>query len=153
MENTEYEANWEGNAQASFEKTIVPEDSYNGIVKDISIIETADFEDKNKKIEKIVISLEITDDSEKGKVLAHFLRPYISKAGAGGKGYSNSKLYDLLESLNLKEKAKADLGNKYSSQKILDWLLRELLEKKVRFSTSTSKDKSNSYVKKIIRFV
>jgi hypothetical protein len=100
----EYEANWEENqkTESSFKKVFIPEDSYNANLKVIEVVELPDFNDKTKKLEKLALMFDI---KEKGVELTHFLQPKISKGSTNkaGKVYSNSKLYDLLVDLNLKD--------------------------------------------------
>lgn len=157
IEVKEYEANWEENKQkeSSFKKVFIPEDSYNANLKAIEVVELPDFNDKTKKLEKLALMLDI---KEKEVELTHFLQPKISKGSTNkqGKVYSNSKLYDLLVDLNLKDKFKEEVGQKFSAQKVVDFLNKYLTGKTLRVTVKTSKantPEQYSSISKILRFV
>jgi len=153
----EYEANWEENqkTESSFKKVFIPEDSYNANLKVIEVVELPDFNDKTKKLEKLALMFDI---KEKGVELTHFLQPKISKGSTNkaGKVYSNSKLYDLLVDLNLKDKFKEEVGAKFSANKVVEFLNNYLSGKVLRVSVKTSKantPEQYSGISKILRFV
>jgi len=155
----EYEANWESNniPETNFIKQYIPEDSYNAGKKIIEVVEVPDFNDKTTKIEKLAIVLEL-DVAGKKVELTHFLQPKISKGSTNktGKVYSNSKLYDLLCDLGLRDKFKETLGQKFTAVKVAEFLDKELGAKMLRVSVKTSKantPEQYSVVNKILRFV
>lgn len=157
VEVKEYEANWEENKQveSNFKKVFIPEDSYNANLKAIEVVELPDFNDKTKKLEKLALMLDI---KEKGVELTHFLQPKISKGSTNkqGKVYSNSKLYDLLVDLNLKDKFKEEVGSKFTANKVVDFLNKYLTGKVLRVTVKTSKantPEQYSGISKILRFV
>lgn len=157
IEAKEYEANWEENKQveSNFKKVFIPEDSYNANLKAIEVVELPDFNDKTKKLEKLALMLDI---KEKGVELTHFLQPKISKGSTNkqGKVYSNSKLYDLLVDLNLKDKFKEEVGSKFTANKVVDFLNKYLTGKVLRVTVKTSKantPEQYSGISKILRFV
>lgn len=159
MTEKEYEANWEENKapETNYKKVFVPEDSYNGILKTAEVVEVPDFNDKSKKLEKIALVIAI-ESSGKEIELSHFLQPKISKGSTNraGKVYSNSKLYDLLIDLNLRDKFKEEIGSKFSATKVNDFLTKELSGKTLRVAVKTSKANSPeqySTISKILRFV
>lgn len=157
IEAKEYEANWEENtkSETNFKKVFIPEDSYNANLKAIEVVELPDFNDKTKKLEKLALMFDI---KEKGVELTHFLQPKISKGSTNkqGKVYSNSKLYDLLVDLNLKDKFKEEVGPKFSAAKVVEFLNKYLTGKVLRVSVKTSKantPEQYSGISKILRFV
>ena len=157
VEVKEYEANWEENTknESSFKKVFIPEDSYNANLKVIEVVELPDFNDKTKKLEKLALMFDI---KEKGVELTHFLQPKISKGSTNkaGKVYSNSKLYDLLVDLNLKDKFKEEVGAKFSANKVVEFLNNYLSGKVLRVLVKTSKantPEQYSGISKILRFV
>jgi hypothetical protein len=157
VEVKEYEANWEENTktESNFKKVFIPEDSYNANLKAIEVVELPDFNDKTKKLEKLALMFDI---KEKGVELTHFLQPKISKGSTNkqGKVYSNSKLYDLLVDLNLKDKFKEEVGPKFTANKVVDFLNKYLTGKTLRVTVKTSKantPEQYSGISKILRFV
>jgi hypothetical protein len=144
------------NQEPSFERTLIPEDSYNATIKQIEQIELQNF-DKTRKEKKLKITIEILDQ-EKPVELVHFVAPKIMKAATnkGGKIYSNSKLFDMLVDLKLKDTAK----EKQEELKTIDglqlFLSTQLVNKKVRVAVKTSKantEDAYSVVNKILRFI
>lgn len=159
MTEKEYEANWEEKPaiETNYKKIFVPEDSYNGILKTSEVVETPDFNDKTKKIEKIAIVIAIEVQGKEIE-LSHFLQPKISKGSTNraGKVYSNSKLYDLLIDLGLRDKFKEEVGSKFSATKVNNFLNKELSGKTLRVAVKTSKANSPeqySTISKILRFI
>ena len=157
IEVKEYEANWEENqrTETNFKKEFIPEDSYNANLKTIEVVELPDYNDKTKKLEKLALLFDI---KEKKVELTHFLQPKISKGSTNkqGKVYSNSKLYDLLVDLNLKDKFKEEIGPKFSAAKVVEFLNKYLAGKILRVSVKTSKantPEQYSSISKILRFV
>jgi hypothetical protein len=156
-EAKEYEANWDDAKipETNYKKVFIPEDSYNAVNKIIDCVELPDFNDKTKRIEKLAIVFEI---KEMGVELTHFIQPKISKGSTNkaGKIYSNSKLYDLLVDLGLRDKFKQEVGAKFSSEKVKNFLTKELSGKVVRVAVKTSKantPEQYSTIAKVLRFV
>lgn len=157
-ENKEYEANWENTTtpETNYKKQFIPEDSYNGVTKVVDIVEVPDFKDRAKKIEKLALVIAL-DAGGKEIELTHFLRPMISKGSTNKLGvvYSNSKLYDLLIDLGLREKFKQEVGQKFTAQKVKEFLTKELSGKTLRVSVKTSKantPEQYSTIAKVLRF-
>jgi len=150
-ENTEKQEfiDWDGERQSEskFERVIVPEENFDFVVKAVELIETKMFQGEGKQ-KRIKILLSIDDAAYpdlKGKELPHFISPIISKGSVNpktGQIFSNSKLYDTLVELNIKDAAKVKIGNvtkEMFPQKITDFLVDAILGKKVRASTKISK--------------
>lgn len=159
MTEKEYEASWETNKslETNYVKVFIPEDSYNGELKVTEIVEVPDFNDKTKKLEKIALVIKL-NANEKEVELTHFLQPKISKGSTNraGKVYSNSKLYDLLIDLGLRDKFKEQVGSKFSATKVSEFLTKELSNKTLRVAVKTSKantPEQYSTISKILRFV
>jgi hypothetical protein len=138
--------------ESNFERILIAEDSYNGKIKGIEKVELPNFNDKTKKETKLKVIIDI-----EGKELAHFLAPKIMKASTTSKKkYSNSKLYDLLVDLKLKDKAKEIKDQLTTIDGLQLFLSQELIEKTVRVQVKTSKantEEAYSTIGKILRFV
>lgn len=138
--------------ESNFERVLIPEDSYNGKVKQIDKVELPNFNDKTKKEMKLKVVVEV-----EGKELVHFLAPKIMKASTTSKKkYSNSKLYDLLVDLKLKDKAKEVKEQLVTIDGLQLFLSQELAGKMVRVAVKTSKantEEAYSTIGKILRFV
>ena len=156
QEEKEYEANWEGKPATNFKKTVIPADSYNAVLKTIEVVTENNFKTKEPETKiKTILALEVNG---KEVEFVHKINPKISKGstGADGKVYSNSKLYDLLIDLNLKDKFQNNVGSKFTIQKVVDFLEKELTGKTLRVSVENKKSNTPdeySLVKKILRFV
>ena len=156
IEVKEYEANWEGKStQTDFKRTVVPADSYNAKLKVIEAVKEPKWNDKEVIEEKIKTILEV-DINGVPTEFPHKINPKISKGSTGkdGKVYANSKLYDLLIALNLRETFKTEVGTKFSTKKVSDFLEKNLTGKTLRVSIETKKEntpEAYSFVKKILR--
>lgn len=144
--------NGSGNQNQKIDRVLVAEDAYDAVIKSVSTIETKDFESKQLK-KKIVFQIAIM--TEKGEVeLPLFVNPVIKKS-SGTKGYSNSKLYDLLDNAKLLEQvaiAQEQINNVLALQ---DFLAGVLIGKKCRVLVkTTNKGKENAYssIKDIVKF-
>jgi len=154
-----YEANWEGaNKQTNSKKIVIPQDSYNAELKVIEVIQEENYKDKSKPKEtkiKTILGLNVNGAEIE---FVHKINPKISKGSIGKDGtiYSNSKLFDLLIDLNLKETFKTEVGAKFSAQQICEFLEKHLSKKVLRVSVETKKSNTPdaySFVTKILRFV
>jgi hypothetical protein len=138
--------------ESNFERVLIAEDSYNGKIKGIEKIELPNFTDKTKKETKLKVTIIVEE-----KELVHFLAPKIMKASTTSKKkYSNSKLYDLLVDLKLKDKAKEKKEELTTIDGLQLFLSQELVGKTVRVQVKTSKantDEAYSTIGKILRFV
>jgi hypothetical protein len=155
---TEYEANWEGNNnKTNFKKVVIPQDSYNAKLKTIEVVQEANYKNRELIETKIKTILEL-DVNGTPTEFVHKIVPKISKGSIGkdGQVYSNSKLYDLLIDLELREKFKTEVGQKFTAQKVCDFLEKNLSNKLLRVSAETKKSNTPdaySFVSKILRFV
>jgi len=156
IEATEFEANWEGTpSQTNFKKIVVPADSYNATLKTIEAVKEPKWNNKEIIEEKIKTILEV-DVQGKPIEFPHKINPKISKGSTNkeGKIYANSKLYDLLIALNLREQFKTEVGQKFTTKKVSDFLEKNLAGKTLRVSIETNKEntpEAYSFVKKILR--
>jgi hypothetical protein len=161
METEQVPINWEEQKKTDFERILMPEDSYNFKVEKIEKQTNQKYGGKEgEKETQLKISLTVTDQNAgtaNGKTLFHYVTPKISKGNTNksGKVYSNSKLYDLLSDLGLKEKAKIDEGIKTIDGLQL-FLSTNMAQKIIRANVKTvhpNTDQAYSKVQKILRFV
>ena len=155
----EYEANWDGvQSNTNFKRIVIPADSYNAKLKVIEVISEPNYMDKSKPNETKIKTILELDVNGKPTEFVHKINPKISKGSAGkdGKIYSNSKLYDLLIDLGLRETFKTELGAKFTAKQIAGFLEKNLAGKTLRVSVENKKSNTPeeySLVKKILRFV
>lgn len=146
----------ENQLESNFERVLIPEDSYNAKISSVETIELPNYSDKNKKDIKLKIT-GLIQTEEGAKELVHFLTPKIMKANNKSKKvYSNSKLYDLLVDLKLKDKAQEQQEEIKTLDGLKLFLSQELVKKMVRVQVKTSKantDEAYSTISKILRFV
>ena len=158
-ETKEYEANWEGTTnKTNFQRTVIPQDSYNAVKKMVEIITEPSYNNKEILEEKIKLILALNVDGKEIEFV-HKINPKISKGSTNattGKTYANSKLYDLLVDLNLKDKFKEVVGSKFKAEQVADFIRQEIGDKVLRVSVETKKantPEAYSRVTKILRFV
>lgn len=155
----EYEANWDGVKQNSnFKRIVIPADSYNAKLKLIEVVQEQNYKDKTKPLETKIKTILELDVNGTPTEFVHKINPKISKGSTAtdGKIYSNSKLYDLLIDLGLRENFKAELGSKFTAKQIATFLEKHLTNKTLRVSVENKKSNTPeeySLVKKILRFV
>ena len=158
VKEIEFEANWEGSSNnTNFKKIVIPQDSYNAGLKTIEVIQEPSFKNKEIVETKIKTILELDVNGVKTEFI-HKINPKISKGSTGkdGQVYSNSKLFDLLIDLGLKDKFKEEVGSKFTATKICEFLHKNLAGKMLRVSVETKKSntpEAYSYISKILRFV
>lgn len=138
---------------------LLQEDAYDGEIAGVDLVDTPSYDSKTKTVnraqlvKKIVFQVKLLN--QKDVVLPHYANPIIKKAAAGGKGYSNSKLFDLLISAGLLESAKKSGEALETYQGLAAWLNVNMKGRKVRVLVGTSNkgtDKAYSSVKSIVRF-
>ena len=142
----------------TYEKALIQEDAYNGIIVSVGLQEMKAYE-SNQLEKKFLISILIDEEKDKDGneiILPLFVKPTITKAY--GKGKSNSKLYSILEKANLLE----EIGRMSGELELLD-ALRAFLESRlqsrsvrveVKTTNKNNPDKVDySSVKGILRFV
>ena len=141
--------------QTIFEKFLVPEDVYIGVIKSISEIKKIKgFGDK--EVEKFVINVELSDK----KTVPAFLTAKIIKSN--NPQYSNSKLYDLLEKSKDLEEFRhywSTIKNTPESEQlnglVIGWLRTKLIDREVKITTKTTQNMAGekySIIEKLIRF-
>lgn len=142
---------FDGTQSTQYEKARIDEDAYDAVIAAVKLEEMPSFDDRTKKESKFVFVCKI-DKNE----LPLFVSPVIKKSG-GTKGYSNSKLYDILDKSKLLEEAKNDseiLRESYASMQL--WLTARLVNRKVRVQVKNSNkgtEKEYSRVADILRFI
>ncbi len=96
-ERKEVFVDFEGTAGLPSSKVVIPEDSYAGTVEGVDLIETPVYNHPDQVQKKVVLRVKLSVDNGEDAVLSMYANPVIKKS-SGTKGYSNSKLYDLLVS-------------------------------------------------------
>ena len=157
--------NWTGEMpeqEQLYEKVVVKEGEHIGIFKELKIVQTLNF-NKTAKQNTFLFTVELPKvEDEEPKTLPYYLNPKISKGSTNvktGDKYSNSKLFDLLVSADLVDKAKeAEKDqNGFNEASLQLFLSQNLIGKKVRFSTKTlhkdDDDKRYSAVDKIYELI
>ena len=84
-------------------KALVAEDAYNATFLSCSLEQVPSYNNPQVATNKVIFQVELED--AKKTVLPLFANPVIKKS-SGTKGYTNSKLYDLLEKGGLLDEAK-----------------------------------------------
>lgn len=150
---TKVEINFEGTSKEEVKKYLLPDDAYEAEFILAEAVETKDF-DSEKKIPRIVFTFKILNWKEEA-VLPMFANPKITK---GSGTYSNSKLFDLLESGNLLDEAKNSEENLTPLDSLVSWFNVKLKDRRVKIISKTanknkSKDQQYSVVDKLVKFL
>ena len=147
---------FEGTTQSSAPaKVLIEEDSYLGVVVSVDLIKSASYDNKNVVVDKVVFAIRLDDEGVTDAELAMFVNPIIKKS-SGTSGYSNSKLYDLLEKSGDLEAAKAQGDRIKKLVGLLEFLQATYVGRKCKAlvkTTNKGTDKQYSSVGNIVRFV
>ena len=145
---------FEGTSSQGFDKPLVAEDSYQGVIKACQAIETRKY-DGNGVEDKIIFNIEISGNDLKEPVeLPLFANPIIKKS-SGTKGYSNSKLYDLLDKSGLLAEAKVDAEELAYLSSLVSWFNANLIGRKCKVLVKTRKkgmEGAYSSIADVLRF-
>jgi len=136
-------------------KVLIEEDSYLGEVAGVDAIKSASYENKNLLVDKVVFSIKLEDESVTDVELAMFVNPIIKKS-SGTAGYSNSKLYDLLEKSGDLDKAKEQGDAIKSLAGLLEFLQLTYIGRKCKAlvkTTNKGTEKQYSSIGNIVRFI
>jgi len=140
--------------QPSFERVIVPDDSYEGFIKEISPpFEGKSFDPTKGTVKKRRMDIKFKVDGEE-KVIPYFVTNKITKEFEKG---SASKLYTLLEKLGLIVEYIDNEEHLSNDDTFTVWFNEKTKNRKVKFSTRTSNkdelEKKYSVIDKIIKTV
>lgn len=96
------------------------EERYSATFKECRVQEVSDFDDKTKKINKIIIDWELKD-GKKTHTIPMWTNPKVSK---GSGTYSNSTLYDTFEKLGVLKDFATDMKDKteISDEDLSTWM-------------------------------
>ena len=139
---------------------LLQEDAYDGEIVSVDLVDTPAWDSKtktvnrNELVKKIVFQVKLFGEESQGAILPHYANPVIKKAGAGGKGYSNSKLYDILVSAGVLDLARHSEALE-TFQGLSAWLGSNLKGRKVRVLVGTANkgtERAYSSIKSIVRF-
>ncbi len=146
---------FEGTAQSNApKKVLVEEDSYFAEVTSVESIKAASYDNKSVLVDKLVFSMALEGEGSDGAELAMFVNPIIKKS-SGTAGYSNSKLYDLLDKAGEMDNAKAKGDELKSLVGLVEFLQLAFMGRKCKVLVkTTNKGKENQYssVGNVIRF-
>ncbi len=163
------EINLDGNNQAKMGKAYgIPQDSYQATITEIGEpFKGKGYKPTDPEIEKIWIKYEVKlepettvtvyDGEETPKqetVQTVELKQYLSAKITKGSGeYSNSKLYDLIEAMQLKELIKEENGKQsFDDTKVfVEWLRTKIVGASVKVQVKNSKEKGISRVNELLR--
>jgi len=76
-------------------KVLIQEDAYQGEILGAELIEVPAYNAPGQTEKKVVFTIRLSGDGSENAELPLYANPVVKKSG--GKGYNNSKLYDLLE--------------------------------------------------------
>ena len=154
VERKEVFVDFDGSGGRVSTKILIPEDSYQGVVSRVDLIESPVYNKPGQLQKKVVIQVQLHGEGSEDAELPLFANPVIKKSG-GTKGYSNSKLYDVLESANVLEEAKGAHEALETFEGLVGFLDARLKGRKCKALVSTvNKGSDNAYstVKNILRF-
>ena len=146
--------NLEGTSPAAVPKTLVKEGEYKGEIVSIDLIDAKKF--KSEELEKrLVFNIKLDGVKE---TIPLFCNPKIMKGNVSvdGTKYSNSKLFDVLESAGLLGKVAEKQGEVSSLDGLRLFLSSELVGVAGRFGVETARkgqEGEYSVVKKVYEFV
>lgn len=141
---------FDGKAISAYPKVLIAEDAYQATIDSVNLVSVPDYDHPEQPVHKIVLQVRIGEN-----MLPLFANPVVKKASAGGKGYSNSKLFDILEAANEIESAKKQVEALETFEGLAGFLEARLKGRACRVLVESSKSRagdSYSTVKKIIRF-
>ena len=88
-----------------YAKALIAEDSYKGAIEAASLIDVPAYNQPGITEKKVVIQVKLEGEGSDNVTLPLYANPIVKKS-SGTKGYSNSKLYDLLVNAGELEEAK-----------------------------------------------
>lgn len=141
---------FDGKAISAYPKVLIAEDAYQATIDSVNLVYVPDYNHPEQPVHKIVLQVRIGEN-----VLPLFCNPVVKKASAGNTGYSNSKLFDILEAANEIDAARKQVEALETFEGIAGFLEARLKGRACRVLVETSKSRagdSYSTVKKIIRF-
>ena len=153
-ERTEVFVDFDGTGGQPSTKVLIPEDSYQGVIDRVDLVKLPVYNHPDQTQQKVLVQVQLSGDGSEDSVLPMYANPVIKKSG-GAKGYSNSKLYDLLVAAGELEKAKAQHANLETYKGLVGFLDARLKGRKCKVLVgTTNKGSENAYstVKSILRF-
>jgi len=152
-ERTEVLVDFDGTGSGDhIEKHLVPEDAYAGVIKSVELTDTKAY-NSEEQVKKLVFAIEIEHEGKKIE-LPLFCNPII-KRSSGAKGYSNSKLFDLIDKAGLLSVAETKSEELKTFAGLTDWLVQKMLKLECKVlvkTTNKNTDSAYSSIKDIVRF-
>ena len=143
---------FDGTSKPEFEKPLVDDDTYLALIKSCELVEVPSYDGKGTT-KKLIFSLGLEDVKGKPEIPL-YVNPVIKKSG-GQKGYSNSKLFDLLVSAGELDNAKSNHAVLETFEGLHAWIEKVFVGRYCKVLTKTTnqgKDNAYSVVDKVIKF-
>lgn len=153
-ERTEVYVDFDGTSGLPSTKIIIVEDSYAGKIWQVDLIETPVYNKPGTLQKKVVFQVALSGEGSDEAVLPLYANPVVKKS-SGTKGYSNSKLYDLLVAAGELEEAKKQHEALETFEGLVGFLHARLKGRKCKALVGTvnkGSEKAYSVVKSILRF-
>jgi len=153
-ERKEVFVDFDGTAGLPSTKVTIPEDSYAGTVEGADLIETPVYNHPDQVQKKVVLRVKLSVDNDEEVVLSMYANPVIKKS-SGTKGFSNSKLFDLLVSAGELETAKEQHDALETFEGLVGFLDARLKGRGCKALVGTvnkGSESAYSVVKNILRF-
>ena len=144
---------FDGTSQ-DYSKPLIAEDSYKGVIEAVDLIEVPSYNNPEVKEKKVVVKIKLEGEGSDGVVLPLYANPIVKKS-SGTKGYSNSKLYDLLVNAGLLDDAKKTHEALETFEGLVGYLSAKLVGRKVKALVKNRRkgtDGAYSSVGDILRF-
>ena len=158
-ERKEVLVDFEGTSKEAEAKILIQEDSYKGEIIGVDLISVPAYEQPKGAKEtlmenKVVFQIKLSGEGSDNAVLSMYANPVIKKS-SGTKGYSNSKLFDLLEMAGELEEAKSQWEALETLKGLVGFLSARLVGRNVKALVKTrNKGTENAYsgIGSVVRF-
>lgn len=143
---------FDGSTKSEYSNVLLDDDTYAGKIVACELVEVPNYEGTGTS-NKIVFSIKLVEVEGEPEIPL-YANPVVKKAG-GTKGYSNSKLYDLLEASGELENARGDSSVLETFEGLHAWLESALVGRECKvLSRTANKGKENAYsvVERVIKF-
>lgn len=132
------------------ERVLVPDDSYEGTVLEVSDPFDTTYKDKTTSKRSVQVEFEFEKET---KTLPMFLTNSVTK---GSGDYSSSKLFELLEVAGILKEYEENEERLKDDNNFTVWINEKIKDKKVKFTTKrvnkNDSDKTYSVIDRIVRF-
>ena len=149
-ERKEVFVDFDGTSKEAEANVLIQEDSYPGEIVSVDLISVPAYEQPKGAKEtvmenKVVFHIKLSGEGSNDAVLSMYANPIIKKS-SGTKGYSNSKLFDLLDMSGELDAAKASWEALETLKGLVGFLSAKLVGRKVKALVKTrNKGTENAY--------